>query len=606
MQATVADRRSRWRALARTGAVVALVVAVVSVASPAFAHAQLESTDPVQSSVLAVSPHQVVLHFGEPVAIDFGSMRVIGPGGRRVDEGGTHHPDGDSHAVAISLPSHLPDGTYIVAWRVISADSHPVHGAFIFSVGTARGAAQANALAGSLTKANGSTTVGVVAWVVRVATFVGLLVLVGTTLTAVAVWRRAAASRRVRRVWWAAWALSFIVTAVGIAVQGVYAAALPLTEVVHPTLIDDVLHTRFGEVSLLRLLLLVAMVPVLMALGRQGEAPASVPHTTTAAPRHDAAEAKAGAEPEPRGPKLLTKVAVVIGGVALLLTPGLAGHASTGTVIAGGIVLDVVHLTAASIWIGALIVLAFVLTPRQADPVSGDPVVVARSVSAWSLGAVACIVASGVLQSLRQVGSWSALVDTVYGRTLLVKVAVVLVVVVVAALSRRTLHGRLVARGGAGSTTTAPRGGPTMLRALRTTVVVELVGLAAVLAVTGLLVNAVPARQVADLPYTQTFQTLGVQVNAIVDPARAGVANQFHFYVLGRDGAPKAIPELDASIALPASGIGPIAIPLVVASPGHYQAQRVDIPLAGAWTLKITVRTSAIDEQELTATLPVH
>ncbi|MBF6558401.1 MAG: copper resistance protein CopC [Acidimicrobiales bacterium] len=81
--------------------------------------------------------------FGEPVEIDFGSLRVIGPGGRRVDSGGTHHPDGDSHAVAISLPSDLPRGTYVVAWRVISADSHPVHGAFVFSVGTASGAAKA-------------------------------------------------------------------------------------------------------------------------------------------------------------------------------------------------------------------------------------------------------------------------------------------------------------------------------------------------------------------------------------------------------------------------------------------------------------------------------
>ena len=116
---------------------------LVTTAVPAGAHAQLESTDPVQGSVVLVAPTQVVLHFGEPVEIDFGSLRVLGPDGRRVDSGGTHHPDGDSHAVAISLPAHLPRGTYVVAWRVISADSHPVHGAFVFSVGTASGAARA-------------------------------------------------------------------------------------------------------------------------------------------------------------------------------------------------------------------------------------------------------------------------------------------------------------------------------------------------------------------------------------------------------------------------------------------------------------------------------
>ncbi len=63
-------------------------------AGPAGAHAQLEWTSPDQSSVIEVSPSQVTLHFGEPVEIDFGSLRVIGPKAQRVDSGGTRHPGG--------------------------------------------------------------------------------------------------------------------------------------------------------------------------------------------------------------------------------------------------------------------------------------------------------------------------------------------------------------------------------------------------------------------------------------------------------------------------------------------------------------------------------
>ena len=128
----------------------------------------------------------------------------------------------------------------------------------------------------------------------------------------------------------------------------------------------------------------------------------------------------------------------------------------------------------------------------------------------------------------------------------------------------------------------------------------------AVLAVTALLVNAVPAKQAASQPFSQSFNTLGVQVNAIVAPARVGPGNQFHFYILGRLGQPMAIPELDATISLPAESIGPITIPLVVATLGHYRATDVTIPLAGSWILKLTVRTTAIDEDVVTATLPVH
>ena len=170
------------------GPAVAIVI-VLGLATPASAHAQLESTQPDQSSVLLTSPRQVVLRFGEPVEIDFGSIRVIGSKGNRVDEGGTHHPGGDSHAVAISLPAHLPNGTYIVAWRVISADSHPVHGAFVFSVGTDGGAGKANALAKTLANEKGSTVVGVIFWLIRFTAFASLVLLVGIAAAIHFVWR---------------------------------------------------------------------------------------------------------------------------------------------------------------------------------------------------------------------------------------------------------------------------------------------------------------------------------------------------------------------------------------------------------------------------------
>ena len=156
------------------------------------------------------------------------------------------------------------------------------------------------------------------------------------------------------------------------------------------------------------------------------------------------------------------------------------------------------------------------------------------------------------------------------------------------------------------ATVTTPDRRVEQRRALRRTVAAEMVIAFAVLAVTALLVNAVPAKQAAAEPFSQSFNVLGVQVNTIVDPARAGPGNQFHFYVLGKEGQPVAIPELDASIDLAAQGVGPIALPVVVTSPGHYQADGVDIPLAGNWTLKLTVRTSAIDEQPVSASVPIR
>ncbi|HEX7444380.1 MAG TPA: copper resistance protein CopC, partial [Acidimicrobiales bacterium] len=238
----------------------------------ASAHAQLESSTPGQSAVLLVPPTQVVLHFGEPVEVDFGSLRIIGPAGRRVDAGAAHHPGGDTHSVATALPPDLADGTYVVAWRVISADSHPVHGAYVFSVGTAGGSARADALAATIAGQPGDAVVGGAYWIVRAAAFAGLLVLVGLAVQVSWLWPAGGRTRRVGRVLWWSWGTLLVATVAGILVQGVYASALPLTDAYRPSLVSAVLNTRFGQVQLLRLLALAVMVPILLLLrGRIGQ-----------------------------------------------------------------------------------------------------------------------------------------------------------------------------------------------------------------------------------------------------------------------------------------------------------------------------------------------
>jgi copper transport protein len=621
-----ARRRARW--LRRPFlAVVATFVLVIVGATPASAHAQLQSSDPSPSSVLSVPPSQVVLHFGEPVEIDFGSIRVLGPHGNRVDLGGTHHPAGDTDAVAIALPPRLHGGTYVVAWRVISADSHPVHGAYIFSVGTAKGAAKANALAAGVNAASGSAIVGIAFWAIRFAAFVGLVLLVGIPTVIILAWRAGGATRRIGRLVWASWVVLMLCTVSGIAVQGVYAAALPVTDVFRSSLFDDVLHTRFGEVEMLRVILLVAFLPVVR--GVRGRLHATGRWSSWWVPY--------GA----------------IVGFGLLLTPGLAGHASTEGSIAVGMALDVLHLGAAAVWCGGLAVLGAILAPGLRPEERPDDIVrVARTFSAYAFTAVLIIVATGTVQSIRQVGSVYALFNTVYGRTLLVKIGLVVTLIVLGAVSRRIVLGRwwptLASRRVSGLSTpvlpplATPSSGSNLTpfarteshrlpgtggaafgasvavkeqsapgqreadRHLRRSVFAEVALALAILAVTALLVNAVPAKQAASQPFSQSFNTLGVQVNAIVAPARTGPGNQFHFYVLGRLGQPVAIPELDAAISLPSEGIGPITIPLVVAAPGHYRATDVTIPVAGDWILKLTVRTTAIDENVVTAVLPVR
>ena len=125
-------------------AVVALTVATaLAVADPASAHAILSGSNPAPGAVLAKAPATVTLHFSEAVTTVPESLRVLGPDGSRADAG-TVRVTGDGSDIAVDLSRATKQGSYFVSWRVVSADSHPISGAFTFAIG-ATSAAPASA-----------------------------------------------------------------------------------------------------------------------------------------------------------------------------------------------------------------------------------------------------------------------------------------------------------------------------------------------------------------------------------------------------------------------------------------------------------------------------
>jgi copper transport protein len=573
----VTSRRSFPRLL--VAAVLALG-AVFLAAAPAFAHAQLTSTEPVGGTALATSPSRVVLRFGESVEIPLGSVRVFAsPSGKQVETGAAGHADGQGNAVAVKLPK-LDKGTYIVTWRVTSADAHPVHGAFTFVVGSGKGGAGDAALVEKLlSSGGGSTTVGAVYAVIRFAAFSALVLLVGGFAFLALVWPGGAALPRARRLLWAAWGAAVVTTAVGIPVQGVYAAGLPLSKVASSTVLSGVLDERFGKVWGARLVLLALMALVLVALGRRPVADgAALPPAIRAA-----------------GGVL---------GVGLLLTPGLAGHASTQDLVPLAVASDVVHLVSVSLWLGGLAMLAAAVLPRR---LPDELAAVVPRFSRIAFGAVIAILATGTFQGWREVRSKAALTDTTYGRLLIVKVVLFAVLVALGALSRRFVQARYrvpAARLSFGpGTDTADPDGETVTQ-LRKTVGAETVLAVVVLAVTALLVNAQPARSALAQPYSTEMRSDTVWVDVTVDPAKAGPA-ALHFYTLSPQGSQQEVQDLTVTLSLPSQDVGPLTVPVTRAGPGHFSAYNFNIPLRGQWKLEVKALLSDIDETTVSATIPV-
>ena len=601
----------------------ALVVALVVVAAaPASAHATLLTTDPQNGGVYDKPPSQVKLRFSEPVEVSLGGIRVFSSDRDRVVTGSPEHPGGTQSEVAVSLPK-LDDGTYVVTWRVISADSHPVEGAFTFQVGTKATLSKKNAqgVANSLlASTGGSKTVGVVYGIDRAVLFGALAVLIGGVVFLVAVWPRGRDDRRAARVVWGGWIGVAVTTVLGIALEGVYAAGLPLSKVFDPTVFRDVLDTRYGKVALVRLALLVVAFPLLRLLLHR---------------RNDGQEHPVRA---------WWMVAAGLVGLGLAVTPGLGGHAGTGIQTGLAIPADMVHVAAMACWLGGLVVLCVAVLPKgDADELRA----VLPRYSALALGAIVALIVSGGYQAWRQVGSIDALKNTDYGRLLIAKLVVFAALIVAAAFSREIVNRRFrdyppdeeledaetvfeplpvgvgvsSSGGGAGGSVPARQGrfdddgydggwdddttDEEEVRRLRRSVAVEVVIAAVILSITALLVNAAPARSVETQPVSLTLKSGQVWVYVDIAPGIAG-PNDMHFTALPTGGGPATIDDMTVQLTRPGEDLPPFTVPLQKLGNGHYYAPLYDIPYPGKWQMTIRVQLGATNEAVLVSPFSVR
>ncbi|MGX4656333.1 copper resistance CopC/CopD family protein [Micromonospora sp. SCSIO 07396] len=546
------DRRRLARLGAAAGLLVTLVALLLAPAGPASAHAVLSSSSPVASSVVPSAPSEVVLTFSESVRKVPDKVRVIAPDGSRADRG---EPRFEGSVVTIGVDPAGPQGTYLVSYRVISADSHPVSGAFTYSVGAP---STPPTDAGSDSRAD--PVVGVGVKVAKYLGYAGLLLVVGPALVLAALWPLRLSRRGPARLLWSGVGLLAVATVVEVWMQVPYTAGGGLFDVTGEGL-SEVLGSGYGTTHLIRLGLLAAAVFLL--------------------------------RPLTRGPVGRTDGIILTAlGVAGLFTWPLAGHPAASPAPAVSVLVDAVHLGSMAVWLGGLVMLAGFLLRRADERELGA---ILPIWSRWAALAVAALLLAGVVQGLIEVASVEALTGTTYGRLLLAKIGLFALVVAVAAYSRQLVRRR----------TAAARPLP-----VRRAVWVELAVTAVILGVTATLVQTPPARTTvdggsgADAGYYSTTLTSPLySLQVELDPAERG-NNSMHLYAYTPDNRPQPVVEWKATAALPSAGVEAIDIPLLKLTDNHATGE-FSFPSAGEWQLRFTVRTSDIDQATVTATVPI-
>jgi copper transport protein len=611
----------RW--LRPAAVAVVLFGGVLGWASPAFAHAQLLETSPTSGAVLSTPPAQVVLTFGEAVQAPPTAIEIFSADGQQLHTGPAGHPPGRADQVAVALSGSLK-GTYVVSWRVISADTHPVQGAFTFSVGAPNEANGVGALEERLLAArHPSQGLGALTGGLRTLILLAVLVTVGAVGILLR-WPSGLRRTEVRALLLGATLLTAVASVAAVLAQGPYDAGKPLGQAFRSNVLSPVLHSNFGTGAAVRIgssLLILAGVLAGMAAGRR--------------PRPAGAGGRAAVRSHGPIPPPWLLVAAA-GCVGLVVSLSLSGHATTGRWEPFGFIADLVHIGAAAIWVGGLMVLATVLSRRSAVHDAPELGGVVRRFSATAVWAVGLIVASGVFQAWRQLGSWKALTDTDYGTLLLLKVTLVIATIEAGWFSRRWVARRLMAPAApaaVGAAATPPGrsdgpgaaiasgplasgtdpgdgygGGPTAPRFRRWLAFEAALGIG-IVALTGALIDAAPPQgetvAAAARSYTAHAPVGSNVLSVAVYPLVTGPVN-VGIQLTDRTTQPVDVFQVTAQVSQPSRRIGPINVPLTHQFTGSWVASNVLLPVGGHWKLQVSVLTDPITEVDRTFTFTIY
>lgn len=553
----------------------AIAVALLAAPAGASAHATLDGSAPPRGATVKEQPGAVVLRFSEPVEGNFGAVRVYDAEGEQVDEGEAFHPGGEGAELGVRLQPDLSDGSYTATYRVVSADGHIVSGGYVFSIGRA-GRAPEETVA-ELVSGRGADAVAEIGLgVARAVQYAALAIALGALAFLLLVWRAESRSfdRRLRAVLlWAALA-GAISAAAGVLFHAAEAAGVSAASALDATILREELETRFGTVWALT-----GLAWILFGLG-------------TWAAR--------------RGLRTWQALALLAPLGFVALEPALSGHPSTQSPVALLFSANVLHVLAVSVWLGGLATLVLILpaATRELEAPERSRLLAANLArfSPIALLCVAAILLTGIGQGYAYVRDLDNLLDTAYGRAVLVKfVLLVGLLVPLGAYNRYRSVPRLerIAAGGE-----APgRAGLLLRRALRG----EVALIAVVLGVTAALAGYAPATTVQAGPFSGSAPLGPAELEVTVDPARVG-SNQVHLYLFdARSGAQfSRIEELEVTATEPEESIGPLPLDARRAGPGHYTVQGALLSVEGDWELETTLRVSAFDQYTAELEVPVR
>ncbi|MGI9147151.1 MAG: CopD family protein [Chloroflexota bacterium] len=561
----------------RLGLVGVYLLVALWLPATAFAHANLERTEPPPGSQLDQPQRELQLFFSEAVDGSFSRVQLLNPQREAVDRGDSHVAPNDPRALAVSLPDQLPNGVYTVSWRTLSAvDGHTVNGAYPLIVGPMPTEGVGAATAGGSSEARFAPETAVSRWWFSLAASA----VFGTLLS----WRvvfgplfgrsnpatlgvAAARSRHLAIAGGVALVLGTLYLAIA---QAASAADVPVWGVFGQPLIDLLSRGRFAALWWTRMGL------ALVALGL----------VTWRSVRYWPSQAAFGAT-----------------GLALL-TSSLNSHGAA--LLSGaylGVAVDWLHFAAVAAWIGGLASLVYVLPAVVKASGPGGDQVRAQAVARFSqmaLVAVGLIIVTGTFQAWLEVGSWDGFVQTAYGLSVTAKIGLLTLMLLLAAFNLLVVRPGLAKAVGSGSSTRASA----LVRPFGFAIRGELALAMLVLLVAAVLTGLPPAREelarrtggeLQGGPVDRQIDTGGLSARIQISPAVLGV-NRMAIQLQGTNSSQVERVQLTFTYLDAQLGSQPVVLPQSSTAADTWETSSALLSQAGTWQAEMLVRRSGQDD----------
>lgn len=430
------------------------------------AHAILLKSDPARDAVLQTAPNQVRMWFSEDLNPITSTAAVVNSANQRIDQNKATVSSSDTREMDVTLRSSLPPGAYVVIWRTQSADDgHVLSGSFIFYVANTDGTVPrfngtlpgqnvlGNAPASATGQLDGPTLfsllmvtlvdLGTVFWMGGQLWHTFVLdateensppataendptaeipsPVTAENYTATQREIEQGAKQRFEQRFSVPVLRGLFIANIGVLLgQAFSLTGGHLDQIFSPVLLLGLLNGRFGTFWIMREVVL-ALAMVLASF-------------TSISNRRSA-----------RTESFISWSNLVLG-LALLIAITLSGHAASvsGTTGIFAVLVDWLHLLAASLWVGGMLYIMLIYLPvlkgRPSIERTRSLLLTLPRFSPYALAGVIIMALSGPFNATVHMYSFDQLYTTAYGRALVVKVACVCALLLTSAI--HVLHMR--------------------------------------------------------------------------------------------------------------------------------------------------------------------